>query len=1066
MKFGLRTRLTIISFIPILTIVIIASFYVYQSYGVYNQALQLQEKIKTNEYLNDMVTKLARERGMTSIYLGSLGKKVVNSLKLQRQKVDESIAAYKAYISKHNKEKGKHNKNECELCSSSRPLLSLLDELPQVRKKVDDQSVDFHEVFNNFYSAIDFMILKDLSTITQYNLETDVTSLASTYLTFANAKEYTSAERDFIGYTLARLTKFEEEDLNKWVNLLGKADAVSYDQLVLPDVKRELDKLFNTEDTVELFEDITAARTGITQAANDGLYEIEANEWFEMIGEKVRLLNNAEKIILTHMKAKANAVEDRQLQILIIAISVWVVALLIAVIGRILANELLQNIKNLEKLLQRVATSASLEAEHVNLDTSKGTSQAYKLLETIIKQSVEDRESAMQASEAKSMFLANMSHEIRTPLNGIVGFTDLLKDTSLDQEQKEFIDIIQKSSENLLEIINNILDLSKIESNKIEIEQIAFNAIEEFESAVEVYSVRASEKHINLATFIDPVLEKPLKGDPTKIKEVVINLLSNAVKFTNSGGSITVDIRRIESRNGYSKIKFSVKDSGIGVTAEQKAKIFDAFSQADTSITRKYGGTGLGLTISSRFIELMGGQLDLESEPGEGTTFFFTLDLEEVDTMVESAYHVFKEIDALILTNPDKHKVQEEYLKEYLDYYGVRYKEFTTIADMLKLQNSGKYSAIFIDYDYTDQTILEKCTHTTSDVILVTKSYYMKEVDSLGLDLFKVLYEPLTATKTHTALTLIANKSKGQVVQKEAQFDINRSRFDADVLVAEDNQINQKLIRRTLEDLGLRVTLANNGLEAFEKRKNNHFDLIFMDIQMPVLDGVEAVEEIIEYEQDFNVPHIPVIALTANALKGDRERFLAAGMDEYTTKPLVRDSIITLLKQFIGDKIVTDTQAKASSTVSTQTPPTPAEQTKPAAVSTPASPEARPAVSQTQTILIAKKSTLENKIVSDLARGIGLQVQSANSLEELLNSIDTQHFDYLLFDREIKGLNIEELSQKIRNSNNKNAMIIMSYDPALGDHSKELELVDEACVARMTKERLKELINKHNQGVQ
>ncbi|MDH5464325.1 MAG: response regulator [Thiovulaceae bacterium] len=1048
MTFGLRSRLALISFIPILIIVAIASFYVYRSFVVHQDAVKVEEKIQLNILLNDIITELARERGMTSIYLGSRGKKLKNSLLSQRKVVDKHIGKYQSYIKEHMSEE--HEAATCETCTSARNTFSHLSQIHKVRQQVNTRKVNFDNVFNNFYTNIGHILLVDISKISHYNLENDITALVDAYLTLAHAKEFSSAERDYIGYILARKARFQVKDFNKWVHMLGKADAISYTQLEGTDSFTALERLFKDEDTVELMEDITSARTSVTVSASDGIYNIEANEWFEMLSEKVRVLDEAEGILLNTIIKKTQISESEQETVFFIALFIWIFALAVAIIARILSNDLLSNIRNLEKLLKHAAQSTNRDASHIQLDSTHGTNQAYKLLDSMIQQSIDDRESAMQASDAKSMFLANMSHEIRTPLNGVVGFTDLLKDTNLDDEQKEFIDIIQKSSENLLEIINNILDLSKIESNKIDIEQIAFNAIEEFESAVEVYSVKAGEKHINLATFIDPSLEKPLKGDPTKIKEVLINLLSNAVKFTNNGGDITVDIRKIESKNGFTKVRFQVQDSGIGVTAEQKSNIFEAFSQADTSITRKYGGTGLGLTISSNFIELMGGKLDLESEPGQGTMFFFTLDLEEVDTLIESNYQKFKNIQALIFSNPNKEKKQEEFLKDYLDYFGVQYESFSSVAELLKLRNSGDYPLTFIDYDYTDNTILEKCVQAGSQTVVIAKSYFMKEIDTLGLSLLKVIYEPITSNKTFIALEKIQELHQGKPVKKETPFDINTSKFNADVLVAEDNQINQKLIKRTLEELGLRITLANNGLEAFEKRKNNDFDLIFMDIQMPILDGTEATEEILEYEKEHHATHVPIVALTANALKGDRERFLAVGMDEYTTKPLVRDDIISILKQFIGHTITKDgadeelieeqseleTQEEVEQEVIAESP-------------------------STKKVLIAKKTTLENRILSDMARKLGLEVVNASSVEELKSLLETQTIDMVLFDKEIPGLDVKDISDTIRASTNSHAVIILMHDATLGSNDEDHFYVHDMISQRLNKDSFNAMIEKH-----
>lgn len=889
MNLGLKSRLRLISLFPILLLLSLASYYVYSSFKDYQSAEQLQEQIKENKFLNELFTNISRERGMTVMYLGNHAAATRRSLDAQRLIVNENVSDIGSALS------------PAEAATAKMAVQAL----KQTRQLVDSNESGFNEAYAAYDNMLNRILLmaKQITTISN---DQKLASNSSAYYNLLSAQFYTASERDFISYILARSTRMDTEELNTWLSLLGKADAINYDTGIAAQTLKELNDLFSGEDNVELFEDITAERAEILQAIADGLYSTQSGVWFAMLSEKTNLLSDAENILFSALENRAVTVKNFALQILTAAVIIWIIAILIAILGYFLSNDITRNIKNLESVLRQAAEGSDVADTNINLDTAEGTAQAYVLLENIIEQTRRDKEYAQEASEAKSMFLANMSHEIRTPLNGIVGFTELLKDTDLQEEQREFIDIIEKSSENLLEIINNILDLSKIESNKLEIEEIAFNPLEEFESAVEVYAVRASEKHIDLGCFIDPSLERPLKGDPTKIKEVVINLLSNAVKFTNSGGTINVNIRREESdASNRARVRFEVADSGIGVTAEQKARIFEAFGQADTSITRKYGGTGLGLTISSRFIELMGGKLDLESEAGQGTTFFFTLELEEIETLNESFKGSFSGINALVMVDENRQKAQTEYLIEYLNFYGVKHTTFTDQKALAALQEKKHFDMLFADFDYCDETMLQQVSDSPEATVLITKSYYMKKIEAMELDLFKVLYEPLNASKLLASLEGFGSggysTKKSTSKRKKVSSD---DKFNAKALVAEDNVINQKLIRRTLEDLGLNVTLANNGLEAFEKRKNGNFDIIFMDIQMPVLDGMEATMEILDYEEDENQPHVPIIALTANALKGDRERFMSVGMDEYTTKPLVRNDIISLLGHFLADKII------------------------------------------------------------------------------------------------------------------------------------------------------------------
>ncbi len=1092
MQLGLKNRLRLISLFPIIILFSLTSYYLYDSYTDYQSAQSLHDKLSENRLLNDVVGNVARERGMTAMYLGNPSKNILKSLKEQRKVVDAKTNDYLEHT-KNNSTLHDHSKGEenCLACQNIHSIEASQLRIHKARELVNKQKIKFRDVFTNIYSDTQKKAISQLTQITDNQTDQEINELYSIYISMVNAKEYSGIEKGYMSYVISRSTQLEEEDLNKWISVIGKADAISYSTLHNERLLDELNELFKNEDSVELFEDINAERTAIVSASQSGKYDISSGIWFAMHSEKINIISNAEDLLLKEMDKRAQKVQEDSLQFLIITLTIWLISVILATLGFFLSSEITKNIKNLEDVLKRVAKDTSDEdgeSAAINLHTADGTAEAYSLLEKIIEQTREDKDSAQEASEAKSMFLANMSHEIRTPLNGIVGFTELLKDTGLGEEQTEFVEIIEKSSENLLEIINNILDLSKIESNKLEIEDIVFNPIEEFESAVEVYAVRASEKHIDLGCFIDPSLEHPLKGDPTKIKEVVINLLSNAVKFTSSAGSINVDIRQMESdQEGKIRVRFEVQDSGIGVTSEQKARIFEAFSQADTSITRKYGGTGLGLTISSRFIELMGGELDLHSEPGSGTTFFFTIDFEEVETLNESAQGSFSSLNALVLESDHKIKRQETYLREYLDFYGVSYTTFKDINELETLQRQVSYDLVFVDYDYAQENELIEYGKLQQALVLLTKSYYMKKIDSLHINIFKTIYEPLNISKVRQALDNYHsenfNANKAKKINRKT-FNKETSKFKANVLVAEDNIINQKLIKRTLEDLGLTITIASNGLEAFQKRKDGNFDLIFMDIQMPLLDGVEATAEILEYEEDFNQPHVPILALTANALKGDRERFLEAGLDEYTTKPLVRSEIVSLLNHFLADFIV---EEKSTIPIETEEATSPdehkefeqdveeVEKEEKVEEKVEEIIEVQEVNDEVENlditekpkykadILLAKKSLFESKLYVQLLKALGYSYEIAHTVEELEDMAKTHTYKLILFDKEFDGLELKKLSLIIKESNNESGLssyLVLISDPALGEDSDDVLYVHELIKNVVNKDLLRLVFEK------
>ncbi len=716
MQLSLKNRLRLISLFPIIILILIASYFVYDSYKNYKAVQILQGRLSANRELNELISSISRERGMTVMYLDNFSANILKSLIKQRKIVDQKEKLYfehtRQWARRYN-----YSKTEKEQIVKFKNTLKRIKE---IRKLVDEQKTNFSDVCDIIYRYVEKIGIKELEEITHHQVDVLIDEFSIEYISLFRLNAITVDERDFISSAITRSTKLGEEEINTWISLIAKADAISYDTIHDKKLVKKLDTIFKDEDAQKLFEDINSERVTILTSVSSGKYETNADNWFAMLSKKSNLLSKAENIVLETIDTRVATIETEAIWSLAITLLAWLISIILAILSLLFLNEIARNIK----------------------------------------QTKLDKEVAQEDSEAKSMLLANMSHEIRTSLNGIIGFTELLKDTNLREEQIEFIGIIEKSSENLLEVINNILDLSKIESKKLEVEDIVFNPIEEFESAVEIYAVRASEKHIDLGCFIDPELEQPIKGDPTKIKEVIINLLSNAVKFTSSSGVINVVIRKLDSKQeGITRVRFEVQDSGIGVTSEQKMRIFEAFSQADTSIARKYGGTGLGLTISAHFVELMGGQLDLFSEPGEGTTFFFTIDFEESEVLSESSKGAFSNINALILESTHKTKRQERYLREYLDFYGVNYSAFTDRNELEIAQKQMSYDLLFVDYEYAKED-LEAYSGASEELVLLTKSCFMRKINSMTLNIFKTIYEPLNNTKLKVVLQLkLRNKN-------------------------------------------------------------------------------------------------------------------------------------------------------------------------------------------------------------------------------------------------------------------------------------------------------------------
>ena len=710
----------------------------------------------------------------------------------------------------------------------------------------------------------------------------------------------TESEKALVAYYLSLKKTIPAKNLIYWGNVVSASEIPEMNKDHIFSLYAKLEKIWQDQKLQSTLRSIEDIRMDIMSHASSGNYKSDVAQWVDLVNKKQKVLNSVEVLLLNDI---FNGVDKRiQKEFWVSLLSL--VSFLLSILAFFILIRYYRNTNAQKGLLDDLASKVRDISENnqtaVEEESIEDPKLAYDYVLSNYRELHDKEKKASEENKIKNNFIANTFYEIRTPLNGILGYIKLLKETSLNIEQSDFVSIIENNSENLNKLVSKATTQHTIIDKKLEIQNSTFNLIKKMESIVETFAIKADRKDIVLGAFIDPVLPEKVIGDATRLSQVLTNLINNALESASAYGTVDLFVEKMHTDSNSTTIKFLVKDSGIGFDPEELVSIFAAFNEPNSR--KIISGIDIqNLGISDRIIKRMGGKLEIESKKGEGTIFFFTLTLEKSNkTVQENIYPDFKDLRVgLALPSREVDRQIDKNLEFYVTYLGGVFKIYYHDELFGSEEEIELPDVMLVYHNYARlEGELEAFSNLGCKIALITTGTLRSRIDSDKYYFSNIVYSPITMSK----IVRILAKSKLEQTRIAQEADQNSKEFEnIHALVVEDNVISQKLIKNDLEKFGLKVTVASNGQEAFEMRRENDFDIIFMDIDMPVMDGIETTRKILYYEGINQFKHVPIIALAVNVVDDEQEKYKKIGMDDTITKPFDLGKVERVIQKYCID---------------------------------------------------------------------------------------------------------------------------------------------------------------------